>query len=384
MRRPSRVSRTTTVLLAVLMAALLVACALSLAGCGGKSYSITDCIIDSRVAPNGDLTVVVKQTFDFNGDFTRVYWDLPVAGTSAVDIVSVAGPDGALTPTTAEGRPPGTFRVTDNGASVRVEAYGGFSDETDTFTMAYRAAGVVQRYRDTAELYWQFIGYNAYAVPMDDVRITIHLPASVTRDQVRAWAHGPLNGVVSIEPNASVLLTVHPLPANTRVEARVLFPSEALSGVPKSINMRRAVVLEEEQAWADEANAQREAARSEAHKQRIGTWLGVGLAAAGWILLLALYLAFGREHKASLPGEYYRDIPPDLPPAIVDYLWNMGVVDDRAITATLVDLANKGVLTIDPVTVEKDGLLGSRKTRRTSSRSTRRSSAASNPWPTAC
>ena len=93
--------------------------------------------------------------------------------------------------------------------------------------------------------------------PRDHVRVTVHLPAGVTRDQVRAWAHGPLWGNVAIEPDASVVMTVDPLPAATFVEGRILFPAAALAKAKPTAGARLAAVLAEEKKLADQANRDR-------------------------------------------------------------------------------------------------------------------------------
>ena len=247
---------------------------------------------------------------------------------------------------TIDGRPPGTYRVTNEGYQVLVEAFFRLSDTTGTFTMRYRALGAAKRWSDTAELYWKYIGAT-WDVPMDDVRVTIALPEGVTRDEVRAWAHGPLYGTVTIEPDASVVLAVSPLPAQTMVEARVTFPAEALPGATQINQPRLELILAEEQEWADEANAERDALEKQQEKVRRGRWAAVALALVIWIPFLFLYFRYGREHEPSLPGEYFRDIPAELPPAIVSYLWTMGGVPPSAVTATIVDLANRGVVRIE-------------------------------------
>ena len=281
-----------------LAAAVLVIPTVALA----KSYEITDCTIDSRIAPNGDLAATVHQTFDFDGDFTRVYWTIPKSGTTGIAIAGVQGPDGRHTLTeTTTGRPPGTFRVTDEGYQVLVEAFFRLSDTTATFTMRYRALGAVTRWSDVGVLYWKFIGAT-WDVPMDDVEVSIELPKGVARDEVRAWAHGPLYGTVTIEPDASVVLAVSPLPPMTMVEARVTFPAEALPGALQINQPRLDLILAEEQAWADAANAERERLEKEQQKARQGRWVAVALALLLWAPFFILYFRFGREYTPSLPG----------------------------------------------------------------------------------
>jgi uncharacterized membrane protein len=329
------------------------------------SYSITDCAITSAIATNGTLTVRVDQTFRFDGSFTRVYWTLPKTGTGGIRVLGVADGGVDLPRTDVPSPPSGTYRVTDEGADVLVEAYGDFAQRTTTLTLDYRALRAATRWADTGELYFKFIG-DTWAAPMQKVSVSIAPPPGVTAGEVRAWAHGPLYGTVTIQPDATVLLRVAPLPAHTMVEARMAFPASALAGLPQSSQPQLQTILTQEKASADKANAERQRARDQLATKRflkkVGLVLGIVLALAGLIFLVVMYRRHGREYKPSLPGEYFRDIPADIPPAAVQYLWRTGSIDDTAITATLLDLANKGVVRIDQVTDEEHGFLHDKRT----------------------
>ena len=238
---------------------------------------------------------------------------------------------------------------------VRVQLFFSVADTSAQFSVDYVARGAAKRWADIAELYWQFVGDQA-TVPADHVRVTVHLPAGVTREQVRAWAHGPLWGNVSIEPDASVVMTVDPLPAGTFVEGRILFPAAALAKATPAAGAREAAVLAEEQKWADEANRSRLWSRV-----RVIAWsvVGFGIPLVALILVIVLYIKYGREPKTQFQAQYLRDIPqPSLPPALVGLIWRMGSVDRDDATATLLDLVNRKVIDIERVTVHEDRLFG--------------------------
>ena len=221
--------------------------------------------------------------------------------------------------------------------------------------MEYVAKGAAKRWSDTAELYWQFVGRDV-AVESRDVSVTVHLPDGVTSDQVRAWAHGPLWGTVTIEPDASVVMKVDPLPAYTFVEGRILFPAAALSTAPASTTPKLDQVLAEEKQLADEANRSRFWARV-----KVGLWgvLGVGVPLVALVLVIVLYLRYGREPKTQFNAQYLRDFPqPQLPPALAAFIWRMGSVGSDDVTATLLDLVNRKVIDLERVTVHEDKLFG--------------------------
>ena len=75
-----------------------------------------------------------------------------------------------------------------------------------------------------------------------------------------------------------------------------------------------------------------------------------GLFFGGWA-----FLRHGREYKAQFPGGYLREDPrPDLSPAVIGALWRFGKVADADIAATLMDLADKGVIGMRPVIEHHD------------------------------
>lgn len=347
-------------------AAVLVAAAV-LAGpatgsAGAKDYSITDITIDARVLRNGDVRVHEERTLSFSGTFHFVYWDYRTRGSDGIEILGAGGPSGAyeLRPDSLPDpafNPPDTYAVGSDGATVRVRLDFELTDTDATFYVDYRALGAADRWKDTSELYWQFIGDEA-AEPADRAAVTVRLPSGVTRGEVRAWTHGPLWGTVTIRPDASVVSAVSPLPAYTFVESRILFPAEALGKVAASGAPRLQAVLAEEQTLADEANAARAWARFKAVLWGI---LGLGVPLVALVLVLVLYFKYGRELKPRFNAEYLRDIPePALPAALVGFIWRMGGVTREDATATLLDLVNRGVVDIERVEVEEKGLLGPR------------------------
>ncbi|MRR13256.1 DUF2207 domain-containing protein, partial [bacterium] len=310
---------------------------------------------------------VEERTFSFDGVYSRVFWDLDLGGSDGIEIVGVEGPEGAYTRTDDPGaldtRPEGTYLVVPTGGVVTVHAFHRSNNETKKFVLRYRVLGAAKKWDDTAELYWQFVG-DRWETGASGVAVSIMLPnpgeTIVAGENVRAWAHGPLTGTVRVaDPGSSipgdVALEVPDLPAMTFVEGRVLFPREWLSGAVDTPGPRLQEVLDEEAGFAETANAER-------LKQRAligGTRWGILLLAFG--ALVYAWIQFdrhGREYVPEFKGEYFREEPADLHPAIVGALWRMGTVENDDMAATIMHLANKGIVSMRPITVEKKGFLG--------------------------
>ncbi len=354
--------------LLLLLGLLLVAAGVAAMAAGpaaAKSYSITSVTIDAQVLKNGDLRVHEARTLSYSGTFHYVYWDLSTKGSTGIDVNGASGPGsdgtGSVPYTLADNayaNLPGTYTALDGGA-VRVQLNFEVTDTTAVFAVDYVARGAAQRWQDTAELYWQFVGDQA-DIASDDVTVTVRLPEGVARDQVRAWAHGPLWGDVSIQPDASVRMTVSPLPANTFVEGRILFPADVLSKAAPVTTPRLQQALSEEKALADAANRDRLWARV-----RVILWgiVGVGFPLLALVLVLWLYIKYGREPKTQFQAQYLRDLPqPPVPPAMAAFIWRMGTIGRDDVTATLLDLVNRKVIDLERVSVHKNRLFGKNDT----------------------
>ena len=341
--------------LALALAGMLV---LGTSAAFAKSYEMTRVWIDAQVAPDGSMTVTEERTFDFDGDYTFAYWELDKGGSAGIEVLGVSGPEGEYARSEYNdidpNRTPQTFTVVDYGYYVDVRPYFRAENTEHTITLRYRVLGAATRWQDTGELYWKFIG-ERWGLPAEDIRVHITLPGGVVRDDVKAWAHGPLTGDVIINDDATVDLILDKLPVETFVEARVVFPAEALADAQVLPESRLQTILDEEAKWAGEANRERLVSR-------ILFW--GALLIAGLLPPVALGFAFmywlrhGKEYKTQFEGKYFRDLPSDMPPAQVSALMNMGAPSDTAFPATLMDLIDRGVLGIERTTVEDKVLFG--------------------------
>ena len=213
-----------------------------------KSYSIDAVNIRAAVRADGALDTTERFSYTFHGRYTRVYRDVPWEGYPIV-VLGVDGPDGPLqrlpsgwTPAAGapsavspqqdatpspwsslapEDRPAGYYRVTSGafpyvGAVVRIEAVADLNDRSATFTYRWRAARAAERWKDAGELLWQLVG-GGWDVPIGRVRAVVTLPRATPKADVKAWGHGPLNGVLHVLGDGSVTLAVNDLPAQTSI-----------------------------------------------------------------------------------------------------------------------------------------------------------------------
>jgi len=327
-----------------------------------KSYTMGPVDIEVLVQPDGDMFVTERRTYDFNGDFTFAYWELPLDGAEgrsvSIGVLGMAMDGAAHTFTDAsdawDTRPPGMYQVVDFGDELDARIFYRKSDTTSVIEITYIVEGGVLRWDDTAEIYWKFIG-DRWDLPARDITVHVVLPDGVVRDEVRAWAHGPLTGLVTINDDATVDLTVDRLPAYEFLEGRILFPQAAVPGAVTIPGPRLQHILDEEGRWADEANKERARARVLLWGSGAVT-LVLPLLALAWSI--ARFFRHGKEYEPEFQGEYFRELPAELSPAVVGSLMKMGQPGADELTATLMDLISRGIVHMAPVTEEKRGLFG--------------------------
>jgi len=316
-----------------------------------RSYYLNRIDVAVQVRPDGSMHVTEQRQVTYRGTYHHFDRVIPLPYGTRLENVSVADEQGPYLELTAGG--PGTYQVSWSGNEADIAWHYDATDVAKTFVLQYDVLGAVELHADAAELYWQFIEPN-HAWEASESRVAVSLPGAVAKSQISVWAHGPLHGDAQRQ-DGGVVLTCSPLPANTLVEARLLFPREVVFSSPRSDGQAiRAQVLAQEGEWAEQANALRARAR-----WRLA--LPVLVALGGFLIWLGLYLGIGREHHLGNSPEYVREPVEGWTPVQVGYLWRWGNLSSQDMTASLMDLVRRGALRLS---VEKEeharwgGLLG--------------------------
>lgn len=332
-----------------------------------RSYEITRVDIDATVHEDGTITVVEMREFDFDGHFNGVYWEIPegLYEGREVEVTILYGGiiyNGQLV--TYERSDSGdnrTYQVSDHASGKELKIFSRHDDEAVQFVMSYEVTGITSRWADTGELYWKYVS-DGWDEESQNVTMTLHLPVpsgqTVTPgENVRAWGHGPLDGEVSFDGNDVVFFSPG-VGGSEFAEARVTFPADWLPDESQSSTSKLPSILAEEQAWADEANAQRERARAV-----VGGGIGVGAAAAiaSLVVIARQSLKIKEANRPFFQDEYFRDVPTADHPAVLGALHNGGTVDTAAFTATLMRLTDKKLVTLSRARLTSRGILGREK-----------------------
>lgn len=353
-------------LLAVTLA--LVACLAPGARAHAKSYSIDQVDIDATVASDGSVTVSEQRLFDFDGSFNGVYWKIPSGTYQGREIVPQIGSvgivkNGKLEPfVESSSGGDGTYQVTKEANYVQVKLYSAHRDEKARFAISYTDAGLATRWQDTGELYWKFVS-DGWDVQSRNVTCLVHLPVPAgtsvkAGENVRAWGHGPLDANVDFM-EYGVKYVVPGVGTEEFAEARITFPAEWLTDATPVAQNHLDSVLQEEQKWADEANAKRDRARMLNY--------GIGGAAALLAVVSALFALsrrakYKRSHRPQFDDKYFRDVPTGDHPAILGALYHDGEPTTEDMTAALMRLTDVGAMKLDLVKESSKGFMGKEKT----------------------
>ena len=150
----------------VLLACLLVA-GLPATAWADDDYDLTKTDIAATVGRDGLLYVTEERTLDLDGDFHGFYWQIDTGpgelGDVSVEIreAGEVASDGSLMPyrfVDGKSDTPGTWTMEQGRGYTRVDVHYEKSYEEARFYVTYALDGVAERFADTGELYWKFVG----------------------------------------------------------------------------------------------------------------------------------------------------------------------------------------------------------------------------------
>lgn len=311
-----------------------------------KSFEIASVATTARLQPDASMDVAEDVTYRFDGGpFTVGIRSFEAGSRTQITDFAVTDENGTALATT----PPQS--------SISGEwewAFAPTSDSVRTFTVTYRVVDAASVGPDVGELYWKFLGADHPGVGLMTVHVDLpgdYPPATPTTPPtdtsvVRAWAHGPSNGVVE-NHGTDVELSVTGVPAQQFVEARIAVPAGAFTVTPSG-GPRLATIMAEEQRFIDD----REAKDQRVLAGNIGAPIVALLGAGGFFLV---WRKWGKEPPPpETIGDYWRE-PLTDPPAVVVTNLAFGTVGAAAFPSTVMDLAQRGHLTITEERVERFG-----------------------------
>jgi len=229
------------------------------------------------------------------------------------------------------------------GKGANVEIKIGDPDHTvtgrQTYVITYQVKGALNAFSDHDELYWNATG-NEWPAPISRATATVRAPAAPTQT---ACFVGPVGSVArcTLQSQSSSALYTSP---------RALIPGEGLTVV---FGLRKGVVPEPKPILQDRP---RELAE---FFEVTPLWLALAV----FVAVGGVFAVFWRWYTAGRDEREHQTIVPEFEPPEKARPAEIGVLVDESadtldVTATIIDLAVRGYLTITEV--PKEGLFGSR------------------------
>lgn len=312
-----------------------------------ESLTIPKWHIESQLLENGDLSIVEDLTFRFNDKFNGVFREIVLNNTSGLQDIKVAeltesGEFQYKRVKDAKKGDYGVFAILEDTDVNKVQIFSPSRDEEKTFRISYIVKNVAIRYNDIGELYYKFLG-KGNETPIGSFTVEIRLPQNDTNNEVKIFAHGPLNGKITRKTNSIVYMQVTDVAENTFIEGRILFPK---SFIPSSANL---VNKDNYKNIMDqEASLQKKIEEKSALDAKINKIFGnISLITSiVEVIIFVLLLIIFRREKEPYETITSNVIPEDCTPALAGYI-TTSVINSNTIMATILDLFRKGYIKID-------------------------------------
>jgi uncharacterized membrane protein len=313
-------------------------------GSFAKDYYFPFVNVRIDINNDGSFNVIEERTYNFSGDFHWATYTLAKGGYSYIEDFSIEDENGYYELINSETGNPGTYTFSDSGSNYIAKFFYSASNENKSFTFRYKVIGGIKAYQDVADFYWKLVG-TGWDKRTDQFNAYVYFPSNVNQEDFYVFGHGLLSGSVEKIDGSGVHYKLTGLPANTYVEARVIFPSEILNISKEPVTMLDSI-LAYERGLAEQANKQRAIAK-------VNFALALLLPLSLFALWLYLFFKYGKEHPPMVDVVYTRDIPEDLPPAVVGYLMRFKSITPYDFTATIMNLIRKGYISIQTHKEEK-------------------------------
>lgn len=246
----------------------------------------------------------------------------------------------------------GCYEKSDITDGVSLKMYNETNNSSTYFYIEYLLGNVVVIHEDIAEVYFNFVG-DMFDDDINKYKLRAVLPDK-TKELVRVWAHGPLNGNVSPIKDENGYyyggyLEINDLYSNTPVDMRLTFDKNLIlvdhPYLKKSEVLALDKILEVENLRADKANKERE-------KAKFFMYGSYALGSVYLVLLVLLfvyiYIKYDKELKTNFDMEYNREFINDYDVTNIEYLFDKKITE-KAFSTSILNLIYKKNIKIEQI-----------------------------------
>ncbi len=246
----------------------------------------------------------------------------------------------------------GCYEKSDITDGVSLKMYNETNNSSTYFYIEYLLGNDVVIHEDIAEVYFNFVG-DMFDDDINKYKLRVVLPDK-TKELVRVWAHGPLNGNVSPIKDENGYyyggyLEINDLYSNTPVDMRLTFDKNLIlvdhPYLKKSEVLALDKILEVENLRADKANKERE-------KAKFFMYGSYALGSVYLVLLVLLfvyiYIKYDKELKTNFDMEYNREFINDYDVTNIEYLFDKKITE-KAFSTSILNLIYKKNIKIEQI-----------------------------------
>lgn len=246
----------------------------------------------------------------------------------------------------------GCYEKSDITDGVSLKMYNETNNSSTYFYIEYLLGNVVVMHEDIAEVYFNFVG-DMFDDDINKYKLRVVLPDK-TKELVRVWAHGPLNGNVRPIKDENGYyyggyLEINDLYSNTPVDMRLTFDKNLIlvdhPYLKKSEVLALDKILEVENLRADNANKERQ-------KAKFFMYGSYALGSVYLILLVLLfvyiYIKYDKELKTNFDMEYNREFIDDYDVTNIEYLFDKKITE-KAFSTSILNLIYKKNIKIEQI-----------------------------------
>lgn len=341
----------------ILFLTLLLLCPL-LVSAEEINYKINHFYVEGYVKENGDVDICeyIGQKGTFNGYVREIDYSSGNSNYAArgLENLHIYGYDfehykllREFTEESASNGDSYKYRLYNYGSYYEMKMYNHSSGGQRGYAICYTLKDLVLVHDDVAEIYYNVIPAGFDDI-LRDVDIKFYLPGK--DDNIRVWAHGPLYGEVTRDTNekSSYLhATIDELSGNTPVDIRMVFNKDLIKNSTRKTLKQNAMqdILAEEQVKADEANHKRQVAKT---YQIISITSFVISVITIIIIIIHAYLKYDKEYKVDFNMQYYRELPNNYGPEILEYLMSKNI-STLGYSSCILNLIDKHVLEVEKI-----------------------------------
>ncbi len=312
-----------------------------------RDFQIHAISIQAEITPDATIRYVEDRQYRFEGEYSQVFYTLPLKGFDSVKNIRVRQNGRALINDNSE--QPGTFKVERNQHELRITWFIETGDTSEhIYTIQYDLEDAIVIGPETSEWFWIFMSDRLARTP-ETFKARITVPHRMDEADWHVWLRETPDHVRKRIEGRVLYLEGDGFKRSDQVLARILFPSHVL-GEAAVTDHRFGLdrVMEEEAEWVETQKRERQL-------YLLGVGLFAVLAPASLLLFIWFYRRYGRRFESEVLSEKLLFSPPtDHPPAIIRKLM-LGPLntepDKLALGITIFDLSRRGYFRI----VEKKG-----------------------------